>query len=349
MLDQGTVFSVATNQDRPALDAAETVIVFPAAGSHWPGMCGDIDADPDGRVLVDRAEAALDSLGIPQGRLRALMAGDGQAQRTQSADGFDWTGDYPLSSVAQTVVSVALADRFIERHGAPVGLLGESMGELAAYCVAGCYSFEDAVQTTYRWARALQRSSETAGQLRLALLVMVKRDDLPNLCTGCGARVVIYESINQFVAALPRARIAALDQRVRDAGGGLILSVQPCGAHDPRLAMDDETWAEYDAWLNGLSFAMPNYDIYSVLEPGNSLRGESALRENLRATSTSTLHWGEAISRLFWMPESLMVSALVQVCSKKDAYVLQRLRPQGVVIQGVRIEAVGSLAGVDAL
>ena len=341
--------TVTTTDETRTIVASETVLVFPAAGSHWTGMLGDLEDDPDSRALIDEADEALGAFAGAPRSLRSLLCGENQANRKQVDGVFEWSGDYPLSSVAQTVVSVALANRFIERHGPPAGLLGESMGELAAYCVAGSYSFEDAVKTTYRWSAALERSSETAGALRLGLLVMIKRDYLAGLCKGTGARIVIYESLNQFVAAFPKSQLAEFDLRVRKKGGALILSVQPCGAHDPRLAVDFETWSDYDEWLEGLTFEKPKHEIFSVLEPGEILRSEVALRENLRATSTNSLHWGEAISRLFWDPEQLKVSALVQVCSKKDAYVLQRLRPQGVVVKGVQVEAVGSLAAVDAL
>jgi hypothetical protein len=82
-----------------------TALLFPTGGYHWPGMGADIDATPR-REIFDRAEAALAPFGVAPGSLRRLMAGHDQARRVRGDGGWCWSGDFPLSMVAQ----MALAD-----------------------------------------------------------------------------------------------------------------------------------------------------------------------------------------------------------------------------------------------
>jgi malonyl CoA-acyl carrier protein transacylase len=129
-------------------------LLFPTGGYHWPGMGADIDATPR-REVFDRAEAGLATCGIASGSLRRLMAGHDQARRVRGDGGWSWSGDFPLSMVAQ----MALGEVSVERHRPPCVLAGESMGELAAYCVAGALRIEQTALLTYRWAADLQTAS----------------------------------------------------------------------------------------------------------------------------------------------------------------------------------------------
>ena len=327
------------------IDASTTALVFPAAGSHWPGMADDVDP-----ALVDRAEAALGELGVAAGALHTLLAGEGQVKRSRVDGQWQWSGDYALCTAAQCVVSVAHGQRFVERFGPPATMVGESLGEIPAYVIAGAMSLEDAVRTLYHYAHALIAASAKAEDLRLALLVKVEREQLEALCAPHRAEVVIYESMNQFVVALPHAELNGMEQTVRQARGRLLVSMQPCAAHDARLAHHASVWRPYRRWLESVPMNEASIDIMSAIEPGLVLRSVDELRDNLFLTCSRVVYWAEAISRLFWFPEQREIQTLVQVCSKGDAVVLERLRkPQGVVIEGVRIESVATLEQIDAL
>lgn len=333
----------------PILDPSKTVIVYPAAGSCWPGMADDLTAEPAGRVLLQRAQEGLRSVDRPQAVLTDVLAGRDMLDRKRVDGRWQWVGDYVVSSACQTIVSVAHAQRFIARYGAPSAMIGESLGEVAGYVVAGVMSLEDAMVTLHHYAEALFEASAAANDLRLGLLLKIKRDELEALCAPHDARVVIYESMNQFVVALPCDRLDGLEADARKAKGRFLVSAQPCASHDARLATASSAWRRYKTWLDSVPMSPPTIDMMSTLDPGLVLNDVEDLRDNLLLTCTRPVHWAEAISRLFWHPEEREIDTLVQVCSKGDAYVLERLRPQGVVLAGARIEAVATLGGIDAL
>ena len=160
-----------------------TALLFPTGGYHWPGMGADVEATPR-RTIFDRAEAALATFGVAPGALRRLMAGHDQARRVRVDGCWIWSGDFPLSMVAQMALGVALGEAFVERCGPPCVLAGESMGELAAYCVAGALRVEQTARLTYRWAADLQAASARLG-LRMAViedLAEAKVAQLPPIC-----------------------------------------------------------------------------------------------------------------------------------------------------------------------
>ena len=132
-------------------------------------MGADLEGADAGRQLLERADAALEALGVPRGALASLMAGAGQVQRSPDESGWRWSGDFPLTEAAQTVLGVALAAEFVGVHGPPAAVLGESMGEAAAFCASGALELEPAVQLVYLWARALQQASDLLG-LRMAVV-----------------------------------------------------------------------------------------------------------------------------------------------------------------------------------
>lgn len=330
----------------PEIDAAKTVLAFPTGGTHWAGMGADLALSARGRELLERAEAALEPLGVEPGMLRALMAGKNQAERRQTADGWSWSGDFPLSVAGQTLVSIALGQAFIARHGEPAAVLGESMGEMAAYCTAGALSPEDTLASAYRWAAALQQASERLGQLRMVVVESANREQVETLCGPLDGRIVVRETTDLFVVALPAQRISELEHAAGDIGARVLVSNNPCAAHDGRLPTEESVWAEYRAWLEGLEFQEPHTRLCSTLEPGECLNGE-ALRDNLWATVSHPVLWGDTVARLFSSDED--ISTLVQLGTNTSAYALEKIQQQDAALEAVRIESLGTLAELETL
>jgi hypothetical protein len=107
--------------------AHETALLFPTGGAHWPGM-GDELAEPGAQAeLCARAEAALVGAGVPPGALARLMAGEQQAKRSEDESGWHWSGDFPLSVAAQTVLGSCLGHHLRHSRGEPGAVLGESI------------------------------------------------------------------------------------------------------------------------------------------------------------------------------------------------------------------------------
>lgn len=331
---------------RSNLRSDQTALLFPTGGYHWPGMGADVDNSPH-RVLFDAADRALAEFGVPAGALRRHMAGVDQSRRARGETGWEWTGDFPLSMVAQMALGVALARDFMDRYGPPRVLTGESMGELAAYCAAGALSLEETTRLTYRWAGDLQTASDALG-LRMAVVEDLDEGEFSRLRAHVQANVVVSEAPGLFVAALPRARLDELDSEVTGRGGRTLVSSNPCAAHEPRLADGAEAgriWEEHERFLESLSFARPVTPLLSTLRPGEPLCEPRALCRNRADTTFLRVRWGETIAAL----PALGVRRLVQFGPPSCGYAIKKLRASDPSLAHVRIRIVSTLDGVAAL
>jgi len=325
------------------LRAEQTALLFPTGGYHFAGMGADVDLTPH-RALFDRTEATLAQLGVPADALRTLMAGEGQARRNRTERGWEWVGDFPLSMVAQMALGVVLARAFALAHGAPRVLVGESMGELAAYCAAGALCLEDATRLTWRWAKDLQAASDRLG-LRMAVVEDLEEDELALFAPELQASVVVAEASCLFVVALPAKNLDALEEAVRTRGGHILVSNNPCVAHELRLGRDEPLWREHQRFLAGMVFTPPSLPILSTLTPGRPLDDEAALRLNRVDTTFQRVRWDQTVAGL----PALGVRDLVLFGPPSSLYALKKLRSQDERLKGVRLHAVASLAAVAAL
>jgi acyl transferase domain-containing protein len=325
--------------------ADETALLFPPGGYHWPGQGADLVDDPDTRKLLERAESALAQLEVPHGTLRRLLAGEGQVQRTPRPGGWRWSGDFPLTEAAQTLLGSALAAAFVRRHGAPRAILGESMGEGAAYCASGALELEPALQLTYLWAQALQRASDALG-LRMAVVEYLDAAQLEPLLARHTARVVIFESPTLHVCSLAASELAALDRSVTALGGRTLVSNNPCAAHDPLLAEEPRAFERYRAFVEELPLRAPRFPLWSGIRPGLLLAGPDELRANLRDMSFSPVRWADALQPL----PALGVRNLLQLgAAPSGRYPLRKLCQEEPLLGGCRTDTVGVLEAVAVL
>lgn len=320
--------------------AAETALLFPTGGYHWPGMGADVETTPR-RALFDRAEAVVVENGHPPGALRRLMAGAEQARRVRTEAGWTWTGDFPLSMVAQMVLGVALAEAWLERHGEPAAIAGESMGELAAYGVAGALPLEPAVYLTYRWARDLQAASDRLG-LRMAVIEDLPADRIAALPADLQASVVVTEAPGLNVVALPAAHLDRLDREVIARGGHTLVSNNPCAAHEARLATAADIWADHAAFLDTLPYAAPRLPLLGTLAPDHCLETPADLRANRHDTTVRPVLWNEALRRL----PDLGVTRLVVFGPPSCGYALRKFRAEVASCAGLRLKIVTTLADI---
>jgi acyl transferase domain-containing protein len=332
----------ATDKPR-SYRAAETALLFPTGGYHWAGMGSDIEGSVHA-PLLERAEVALVESGVGEGALRRLMAGEDQVRRLQADGGWRWAGDFPLSVAAQTLVSVVLAREFEQVHGTPALVAGESMGEIAAYCVTGALPIEWAVLLAYHWAQALQRASDRLG-LRMAVIEDLRPAPLAELSAKLAAQVVVSEAPSLVVVALPASRLGELEREVDARGGRVLVSSNPCAAHEPRLAAEREIWAAHERWLRELPLTPPVVPLLSTLEPGLRLDTSAALLQNRVATTFTPVRWGETVRTL----PGHGVRNLLLLGAVAGAYALRKLRGEALELRQLRIDSLGTLEGVDAL
>ena len=320
--------------------APETALLFPTGGYHWPGMGADV-AMTAGREIFDRAESALQPLGVEPGALARLMSGTDQARRVSTPDGWTWSGDFALSMVAQMVLGVALGEAWLARHGRPCLLAGESMGELAAYCLAGALPLEQTASLTYRWASDLQAASDALG-LRMAVVEDLELGVVEELAAAVDALVVVTEAPQLCVVALPAANLAALDREVTGRGGHTLVSNNPCAAHDARLARQAAVWRGHAEFLAGLAFAPPRIPLLDTLDPGARLDSVDALRANREQTSFRRVRWDRTLQQL----PDLGVRRVVMFGPPSCGYAFKKLRSGAPTCAGLRLATIGTLAAI---
>jgi acyl transferase domain-containing protein len=298
-------------------------------------MGDDLDRAGAFGAWVDRSEAALQEAGARSGSLRATLRGDDQIKRVATESGWQWVGDFGMSMAAQTVVGACLGEAFLRAFGPPGVVAGESMGECAAYSVAGALPVEQAAVLAYRWARALKTASDGLG-LRMAVVEDVAAVRLAPLMARYDAVVVVVEAPRLVVLSVPIVNLSALQREVQHEGGNLRVSSNDCVAHDPRLRAWSGVWEEHEAFLRGLPLRAPTLPIVSAVGGRGRLRTTADLLDNLVCTTSTRVEWSMLIRN---MP-ALDIRHVWQLGVPTKPYALEKLRSEDPVVTSLRVRAI---------
>ncbi|MGH3381064.1 MAG: type I polyketide synthase, partial [Actinoallomurus sp.] len=162
-----------TVESTPGEGNGSAVFVFPGQGSQWAGMALDLlETAPVFAERLGECEAAL----APHvdWSLRDVLRGAPDAPSLDRVD------------VVQPVlfaVMVSLAALWRAHGVAPAAVVGHSQGEIAAACVAGALSLEDAARVVALRSRALTALAGLGGMASVALSAEAVRERLD---TGAG-------------------------------------------------------------------------------------------------------------------------------------------------------------------
>ncbi|NAS20978.1 SDR family NAD(P)-dependent oxidoreductase [Herbidospora sp. NEAU-GS84] len=142
------------------------VFVFPGQGSQWAGMAVDLlDSNEAFRAQMQRCEKAL--------RVHTGWSVTGVLRADEGAPELAGT-DVVQPVLFAVMVSLAAAWRSFGVE--PAAVVGHSQGEIAAACVAGALSLEDAAKIVALRSRALVKLSGTGGMLAVSLPAGQVRD-----------------------------------------------------------------------------------------------------------------------------------------------------------------------------
>ncbi|MDE1917945.1 MAG: amino acid adenylation domain-containing protein [Sphingomonadales bacterium] len=187
-------------------EGAPVIFMFPGQGSQYPGMTrGLYQSEPVFRDWIDRgAQVLMGPLGLDiRHLLYEVPAGDDDHP-------------HPIRSTvyaqpALFLTQYALARLFMARQIQPSAMIGHSVGELVAACLAGVMSFEDGLMLIARRAGLMQEAA--AGAM---LAVRTSEADLLPLL-GDDLDLAAANAPGLCVAAGPFDAIAALETRLATA------------------------------------------------------------------------------------------------------------------------------------
>jgi polyketide synthase 7 len=152
----GPEVTVVTGTAGPA---GGTVFVFPGQGSQWAGMATALmDASPVLRTRMEECAAALDP--VTGWSLMDVLRGTAGAPPLQRVD---------VVQPALFAVMVSLAALWRHHGVRPGAVVGHSQGEIAAACVAGVLSLEDAARVVALRSRALLELAGTGGMASIGM------------------------------------------------------------------------------------------------------------------------------------------------------------------------------------
>ncbi|MFF4281601.1 type I polyketide synthase [Streptomyces kronopolitis] len=144
---------------RGAARAGGTVFVFPGQGSQWAGMARELSASSE--VFRNRLAACDEALSTYV-----------DWSLTEVLDGAEGAPGLERADVVQPVlfaVMVALAELWRSFGVEPEAVVGHSQGEVAAACVAGALSLEDAARVVALRSQAIARVAGSGGMATVGM------------------------------------------------------------------------------------------------------------------------------------------------------------------------------------
>ena len=233
------------------IDASGAVFLFPGGGAQYPAMArGLYHGDPAVRATIDEGLSYL-----PQDlaqEIRRLCFDDGPIP----ADAAQRLLRPSLQLPAILIVEVAIARRWIREGLSPKALIGHSMGENAAACVAGVLSFDDAVNLV-RLRGELFDTVPRGGMLSVPLSEEDLRARLPedlDLASVNGPELCVVSG--------PADRLAAFGVTLGESGIDAQVVPIDIAAHSRML---DPILERFEAFLRTIRLNPPRIPIVSNL------------------------------------------------------------------------------------
>jgi phthiocerol/phenolphthiocerol synthesis type-I polyketide synthase E len=184
----------------PRVDAAGPVFMFPGQGSQYAGMAQNLYRDADLPVFRAALDECARLLEPHLGRdVRALIFGDGQDPAL-----LDRTD---LTQPALFAVEYALALQWLTWGVRPAALVGHSVGEYVAACLAGVFSLADGLRLIAARGRLMQATAP-GGMLAVGVPAVEVAEATSWL--GDALDLAAVNGASQCVVAGPRDAVDAL-------------------------------------------------------------------------------------------------------------------------------------------
>ncbi|MDN3360142.1 type I polyketide synthase [Actinomadura sp. DC4] len=221
------------------------VLVFPGQGSQWAGMGARLlEESPAFAARMAECEQALAP--YVDWSLSEVIRGDGsELSRVDVVQPALWA------------VMVSLAAVWAEYGVTPAAVVGHSQGEMAAACVAGALSIEDAAKVVALRSRAIRRLS---GQGAMASLGIGADQAEPLLVDG--VTVAAVNSPSSTVISGPPDRVRQVVATAQEQGVRARMVDVDYASHGPQV---DQITDELTETLAGITPSEAEISFYSTL------------------------------------------------------------------------------------
>ncbi len=297
-----------------ATGGPRAVFLFPGQGGQWPGMArGLLAAEPVFRQSMEACDAAIRRTGLADWSLLEQLAAD--ADHTRLGD------DIAVIQPTLWAIQVSLAALWRSWGVEPAAVVGHSLGEVAAACVAGALTLDEGARIICLRSKLMQRVSGRGAMAVVGLSVdeaeaaLHGYEDRVTVAVSNGPRSTVISGDADAVDAV-LAALAARDVFCRKVKVDV-------ASHSPHM---DPLRPELVAGLSGLS---PRPTAVPMI---STVTGEPIASEELTAD-----YWGRNLRSpvRFW--------PAVQRLAETGHDVFLELSPHPVLLTAVRegLKAIG--------
>nr|UPA71924.1 phthiocerol/phenolphthiocerol synthesis polyketide synthase type I PpsE [Streptomyces sp.] len=249
-LAEAKVKSKGVSGSSPSGSPPPVVFAFPGHGSQHIGMArGLYRLDPRFRADLDACVAHVRD--VSDVELGVVFAHDGkaaeEAARRSVADG-------RIAQLAVFVLEYALAKAFMRWGVRPAAVVGHSLGGYAAACIAGVFSFQDAVSMVLKRTELLLSLAPGA----MAAVRLPEAELLPLLPEGVG--IAVISGPDQVTVSGPRGPVEQFVEEYAAKGLETRLLKVPGAGHS---SLVDAVLDEYETFLSDITFHRPAIRVVS--------------------------------------------------------------------------------------
>ncbi|GAB6988868.1 ACP S-malonyltransferase [Paenibacillus pini] len=262
----------------------KVAFIFPGQGAQSVGMGKDLyDEVPVARHIFDTADQVLD---LPLTSI-IFEGPESELKKTNNTQ--------PALLTTSIAVLRALADQGIK----PDYVTGHSLGEYSALVAAGVLSFEDAVAIV-RARGDFMEQAVPGGLGAMAAVLGAERESLAALCRTITEEGSLVELANincpgQIVVSGTREGVAAVSERVKEAGGKRAIALEVSGPfHSSLMKEAAERLAEK---MQSVTFNEPECQVVANVT-ARPVSETSAFRDLLVEQVYSPVLWEDTVAFL---------------------------------------------------